>query len=88
MERIEPILSAAMTMGIFAMLSLLGSVIKPMGNQIHPWKYYGVISCALAGALMCVIKDINAFWLAAGSGIVSILLPVGSVVLEKRNNTH
>ena len=87
-ERIEPLLSAAMTMGIFAMLSLLGSVIKAMGNQIHPWKYYGVISCALAGALMYVIKEINAFWLAAGSGIVSILLHVGSVALGNRNNTH
>jgi len=87
-ERIEPLLSAAMTMGIFALLSAMANVCKTIGNQIRPWKYYDGLACAAAAIMLLVVKKIDTLWLAAGGGIVCVLLPVLVIAAGKRKNNY
>ena len=87
-ERIEPLLSAAMTMGIFAMLSVIANGFNAAGNQIRPWKYYGVVSCVLAGGLMLAVKETDALWPVLGSSGVGIILLIASIAAGKRKSNY
>lgn len=87
-ERIEALLSAAMTMSIFALLSAVAGACSVVGNEICPWKYYGVFSCAAAGLLMLVEKEIDVLWMSIGTGVVCLLIPLAAIGVGRRKSNY
>jgi len=75
-ERIEPLLSVAMVMGVFALLSSLACACQTLGEVVIPWKWYGVTACAAAGVGMYAVRFISLYWIAVGNGVVFGLLPI------------
>lgn len=76
MERMEPLLSAAMTMSLLALLSILAAAARTAAEQIIPRRWTGAAACVLAMPAMLLIR--NAPWelLAAGNGILWLTLPL------------
>ena len=86
-ERIEPLLSAAMTMGVFALLSSLSCAAQALADQIMPWKWNGAAACVLAGAAMYLMRSVPVGTLTVGGVIVWFLVPVLTVLRSgKRRN--
>ena len=52
MEHIEPLLSAAMTMGIFCLMASLTCAAQALADQLRPWKWSGALACLAAAAVM------------------------------------
>lgn len=85
-ERIEPLLSAAMTMGVFALLSSLACASQELADQIRPWPWSGIASCALAGAAMVLAKDLPAELLAIGAAVFWLAIPALVLVFSRKRN--
>ena len=85
-ERIEPLLSAAMTMGIFALLSIMACSAQALADVIRPWLWNGVGSCVLAGAAMFLAKDFPAELIAIGAVVFCMLIPLLLVTLSEKRD--
>ena len=79
-ERIEPLLSAAMTMGIFCLLSVQACACDAMGKVLGWGKWTGVGACVAAGGLMFLVKDLPAQGITLGCVIFWVILPLPIVV--------
>lgn len=79
-ERIESLLSAAMTMGVFALLSTIAAACQSLGNALKPWRNYGVVCCVLASGTMFLNNAFTAEFRTFCAVIVWILLPVSTIV--------
>lgn len=75
-ERIEPLLSAAMVMGVFALLSSLACACQALGEDVVQWKWYGIAACAAAGVGMYLVRSVPVHWLAIGNVVVFAVLPI------------
>lgn len=84
-ERIEPLLSAAMTMGIFALLSGLTCACQGLLDQLRPWKWNGAAAAAGAGALVVLLQDLPVELLALGAVLFWGMIPLVVVLLGKKN---
>lgn len=88
-ERIEPLLSAAMTMGVFCLLSAMACACRALMDQICPWKWSGVVACVVAGGLMGVAGKVPVITIAVGGVIFWVLVPILSLsVVQKRREKH
>lgn len=76
MERMEPLLSAAMTMSLLALLSILAAAARAAAEPLSPRRWTGAVACVLAMPTMLLVR--NAPWelLAAGNGILWLTLPL------------
>ena len=75
-ERIEPLLSAAITMGVFALLSTMACASQKLADLIRPWKWNGALICALSGAGMIAVKDLPAEVIAIGAIVFGMVIPL------------
>ena len=82
-ERMEPLLSAALTMGVFSLLSSLACACQHLGDQLHPWNWTGPAACVLAGALMYPVKAVSGDFLAAGALLFWLAIPLLATAVSK-----
>lgn len=78
MEHMEPLLSVAMTMGVFCLMASLACTIQALGNRMRPWKWYGPLACLAAGAGMGLAGALPLEALALGAGICFGLVPLAA----------
>ena len=86
MERIEPLLSAAITMGIFCLLSALACACQMLAGQVGQWKWSGSFCCLAAGGAMFLTRALPESVLTAGNLVFFLLLPVAVTAFEKKSN--
>lgn len=87
MERIEPLLSVAMTMGVFALLTTMATACQSIGQALKPGRWYGCGSCAAAIPLLLLdykTGEIQTF----GAILVWLILPVLLLVGNWRNRAN
>lgn len=82
-ERIEPLLSAAMTMGLFSLLSAMACACQMLADEIVPTPWSGSLCCVAAAGTMYVVKAWPEAFLLMGNGLFFLLLPVVTIVVEK-----
>lgn len=77
-ERFEALVSVALTMGEYSLLSLLLSCAGHLVHTIHPGQgRIGVASCAIcAASLMVFEKEISADWIGVGALLFWGILPL------------
>ena len=85
-ERIEPLLSAAMTMGVFCLLSAMACAAKELLSRLYPWRWNGIALCALAGVLMGIVGKFDIVVIAIGSLAVLWLVPMAVLVMWKKTS--
>jgi len=82
-ERIEPLLSAAMTMGVFGLLSAMTCACRALWSRFRPWKWSGVVCSAAAGLMMGWIKSTELRWIAGGAAFFWLIIPLIMVWVRK-----
>lgn len=82
-ERIEPLLSAAMTKGVFALLSVLACACQSLADQLRPWKWSGTACCAAAGAAMYLSGMMPVELITAGGMVFWVAIPLIAVGIRK-----
>lgn len=84
LERLEPMLSAAMTMGVFCLLSGLACGCQALGAGLGLGKWTGPVACVLAMMLMGPAKMLTPGMLTAGACIFWLAVPLLAVKLSDR----
>ncbi len=75
LERIEPLLSAAMTIGVFCLLSAMACSCHVLTDQLRKSPWNGVGSCIAAGVLMGVVRGLPVLILTVGALIFWVSVP-------------
>ena len=75
MEHIEPLLSAAMTMGIFCLMASLTCAVQALADQLRPWKWSGALACLAAAAVMGPVGRLPLELVALGAAVFFGLTP-------------
>lgn len=83
-ERIEPLLSAAMTMGIFCLLSAQACACRALADGIWPWRWSGSLCCLAAAVAMFPAAQLPKGIFAVGNLLFFLLLPVAAAAAEKK----
>lgn len=79
-ERIEPLLSAAMVMGVFCLLSVMACACQ----CLLPWKWTGAAACGIAAVLMGAAGTVDAMVVAVGNLVLFWALPAALILLQKK----
>lgn len=79
-ERIEPLLSAAMVMGVFCLLSAMACACR----SLLPGKWTGVAACGAAAVLMGVAGEVNTAIVSVGNLVFFEALPAALILLQKK----
>ncbi len=87
-ERIEPLLSAAMTMGVFCLLSAMACACGQLWGQLRPWRWSEILSCVAAAALMGWAENLDFRILALGTAVVYVLLPLLALGKNRNRTTN
>lgn len=82
-ERIEPLLSAAMTMGVFSLLSALACGCRALFDLVRPCRWSGPVACAAAAGVMYVAKDMTVELLTGGVWIFWVMIPLITLLYGK-----
>lgn len=85
-ERIEPLLSAAVTMGVFALLSVQVSAAQALADRIRQWSWSGSVACGMAGIAMILTKDMPMELVAIGSLVFWLVIPLIVLFAAKKRN--
>lgn len=80
MERMEPLLSAAMTMGVFCLLSSMACACRALANR----KWTGPAACLLAALAMGPARRIPLPILTLGAILFWLLIPMITVLISRR----
>lgn len=83
-ERIEPLLSAAVTMGLFCLLTSLASAAQALADQVGTWKWSGSACCIAAGGAMYVARYLPRPLLIGGNLVFFLLLPAAAAAFSKK----
>lgn len=81
-ERIEPLLSAAITMGVFSLLSMFACVFKTLADQIVAVRWSGIVSCGAAAGVMFLTKGLTVQMLTFGVWIFAVMIPLGALLFD------
>ena len=81
-ERIEPLLSAAMVMGVFCLLSAMACACQ----SLFPWKWTGIAACVAAGALMGIAGKVDVAVVSVGNLVLFGVLPTALILLQKKTS--
>lgn len=87
MERIEPLLSAAMTMGVFCLLSAMACACRALGAQCKPWKWTGAAACVLSAALMGPARALTLPVITIGAAVFWFLIPAVAVAVSRKQKS-
>lgn len=82
-ERIEPLLSAAVTMGVFSLLAAMACACQALLEPIIPWSRNGSVCCLAAAAIMYVVKALSETVVMAGNAAFFLLFPVVLTAFQK-----
>lgn len=82
-ERIDPMLSAAMTVGLFALLSSLCCSCRLLGEKIKKKIPWAAVCAAAAGAGMFLTKSVSVRTLTQGNVVFYGAVPLLAVCLKK-----
>ncbi|MBP3588681.1 MAG: hypothetical protein J6J51_06570 [Clostridia bacterium] len=85
-ERIEPLLSAAMTMGVFALLSSMTCSAQALVSQIRECRWSGIGISVTAGGLMVLTKDLPIELLSVGSTVFWLIIPALMMALARKRH--
>ena len=83
-ERIEPLLSAAMTMGIFCLLSAQAEACQALADQIGPWPWSGNVCCLGAAGAMYAVRALPGRLLYWGNLVFFLFLPILTIIVRKK----
>lgn len=86
MERIEPLLSAAMTMGVFALLSSLTCAARALADQLRSGQWNTAAVCGFAGISMVLTKDMPAELVAVGALVFWMVIPAIVLLIGRKRN--
>ena len=86
-ERIEPLLSAAITMGVFSLLSALACAGHALANEIRSCRWNGVGICAGAAILIGWTRHLSVPLLTAGAWMFWVAVPLFTVIVCKIKTT-
>ena len=75
-ERIEPLLSAAMTIGVFCLASAMACACRCLWSQARHWKWSGAACCIAAGILMGWVRNVDLELITAGNFLFMAAIPV------------
>ena len=75
-ERIEPLLSAAMTIGVFCLASAMACACRCLWSQARHWKWSGTACCIAAGILMGWVRNVDLELITAGNFLFMAAIPV------------
>ncbi len=81
-ERIEPLLSAALTMGVFCLLSAMVCACQ----SLFPWKWTGIVTCVAAGVLMGIAGKVDITVVSVGNLVFFGALPAVLILLQKKTS--
>lgn len=84
LERVEPLASAAMTLGTFCLLSALACAAQSLGQGLGMGTWTGPAACVLAMALMGPVRQVNASILAMGGAVFWVMIPILAVEIERK----
>lgn len=84
LERIEPLLSVAMTMGVFCLLSSMACACQCLGEQVKKSPWIGAGSCVAAGVLMGAVQNVPVAVLTAGMAVFMVAVPLMALRLVPR----
>lgn len=87
-ERIEPLLSAALTMGVFSLLSALACSCGALTKAAGLGDMGGPLSCLLAAGAMFFAGGLTLPVLTVGGAVVWLALPLGAVLLDSRKRAY
>lgn len=82
-ERIEPLVSAAMTMGIFCLLSAEASACQALADQIGAWPWSGSVCCLAAAGTMYLADALSQRLWVWGDLVFFLFLPIAGVAVQK-----
>ena len=83
-ERIEPLLSAAMTMGLNCLLCCLACACQMLAQQVEPWQWWGSLCCLAAAGAMYAARHLSGGVWVAGNLLIFLLFPAVLVSFKKR----
>lgn len=84
-ERIEPLLSAAMTMGIFCLLTCLTCACQALAERIAPWRWWGSLCALLAAGAMYLVRGLSGSVLIVGNVLIFLVFPAVAVSAQKKS---
>ncbi len=87
-ERIEPLLSAALTMGVFSLLSALACSCGALTKAAGLGDLGGPVSCLLAAGVMFFAGGMTLPILTVGGAVVWLLLPAAAVLSDSRKRAY
>ncbi len=88
MERIEPILSVAMTMGLYALLSAFACTAQKIGETIHPWGGYGILAAVVSGFGLYWAKSLDTIYVVVGTLFLWLLVPLLVMKIWNKNGAN
>lgn len=83
MERMEPLLSAAMTMGVFSLITILASVCQSIIDQFYSWKWNGALCCGIAAGAMVIVKQLPWTIIALGNIVFWGAVPMALCITQQ-----
>jgi len=84
LERMEPLLSVAMTMGVFSLLSALTCACRELGREVALFSHWPFACCTLAALTMGYTSRLDDMWLTVGTSVFYVLFPLSAVQAERR----
>ena len=89
LERIEPLVSAAMTMGVFSLLSAMACACRALGNEMGKQSHYASAACAGAAVLLWPAARLSLPVITIGTVIFYFLIPLLAVITGRNyKNTN
>ena len=85
-ERIESLLSAAMTMGVFALLSSQTCAARALADQLRPQRWNAAAVCGFAGLTMVLTKDMPTELIAVGALVFGLVIPIIVLIISGKRN--
>ena len=76
MEHIEPLLSVAMTMGLFALMAILACAARALGARRRFGRWWGAAACLAAAAVEAPAALLPDWAIPAGAAVFFGLLPL------------
>lgn len=83
-ERIEPLLSAAMTMGVFCLVAVMVCACTRLWGKLPLRKWNSVVCCAAAAVLMKWARNTDLIIVAAGNAAFGLILPLAALWIGDR----
>lgn len=84
-ERIEPLLSAAIIMGVYCLLSSLAAACQALSDQIGSWSWSGSLCCLGAAAAMYPVREVPEALILGGNFVFFLLLPLVVCAFTKKS---